>query len=114
VSTVVEVALFTDGVDAAVAFYELLLDAEPVARWPGGAVFAAGDTKVLIHDRAAGMDGGPPNEDHVAVGVPDLERACDAMRAQGHELLVEPRSYPWGRSAYLRDPDGRLVELSQA
>ena len=28
-------------------------------------------------------------------------------------VLVEPRAYPWGRSAYLRDPDGRLVELAE-
>jgi catechol 2,3-dioxygenase-like lactoylglutathione lyase family enzyme len=39
---------------------------------------------------------------------------CDAVRAEGVEFLVEPRDYPWGRSAYLRDPDGRLVELAQA
>jgi catechol 2,3-dioxygenase-like lactoylglutathione lyase family enzyme len=32
----------------------------------------------------------------------------------GLVLRVEPRDYPWGRSAYLRDPDGRLVELAQA
>jgi catechol 2,3-dioxygenase-like lactoylglutathione lyase family enzyme len=23
-----------------------------------------------------------------------------------------PRDLPWGRSAYVRDPDGRLVELA--
>jgi len=32
---------------------------------------------------------------------------------RGCALLFEPRDYPWGRSAYLRDPDGRLVELSE-
>ena len=42
-----------------------------------------------------------------------LEAACLALRATGVDLLVEPRDYPWGRSAYLRDPDGRLVELSE-
>lgn len=110
---VVEVALFTDDVEAGVAFYRLLLDAEPAAEWPGGAVFAAGGAKVLIHDRAAGMDGGPPNEDHVAVSAADLDAACERLRARGIALLVEPRSFPWGRSAYLRDPDGRLVELTQ-
>jgi catechol 2,3-dioxygenase-like lactoylglutathione lyase family enzyme len=34
--------------------------------------------------------------------------------SNGLRLLVEPRDYPWGRSAYLRDPDGRLVELAQS
>jgi catechol 2,3-dioxygenase-like lactoylglutathione lyase family enzyme len=47
------------------------------------------------------------------VSVADLERACDELRGRGIALLAEPREYPWGRSAYLRDPDGRLLELSQ-
>ena len=59
------------------------------------------------------MENGPPNEDHFAFSVADLDEACDELCAQGTSLLVEPRDYPWGRSAYLRDPDGRLVELAQ-
>lgn len=109
---VVEIALFTDDVEADLAYYRLLLDAEPTAEWPGGAIFAAGGAKVLIHDRRAGTDGGPPNEDHIAFAVSDLGAACERLRARGIALLVEPRDFPWGRSAYLRDPDGRLVELT--
>jgi catechol 2,3-dioxygenase-like lactoylglutathione lyase family enzyme len=45
--------------------------------------------------------------------VDDLDTTCDTLRAEGCDLLVEPRDYRWGRSAYLRDPDGRLVELAQ-
>jgi catechol 2,3-dioxygenase-like lactoylglutathione lyase family enzyme len=37
-----------------------------------------------------------------------------ALLADGCALLLEPRDYSWGRSAYLRDPDGRLVELAQS
>ena len=107
----VEIALFTDDVDATRAFYERLLGARPEASWPGGAVFAAGDVKLLVHERGAAPEDGPPNEDHVALGVADLEAACAALRADDVSLLVEPRDFPWGRSAYLRDPDGRLVEL---
>jgi catechol 2,3-dioxygenase-like lactoylglutathione lyase family enzyme len=110
----VEIALFTDDVDAVRGFYAQLVGAAPEAEWPGGGIFAAGSLKILVHERASGMTGGPPNEDHVAFGVPDLDRACDELRAQGVAFLVEPRAYPWGRSAYLRDPDGRLLELSQA
>jgi catechol 2,3-dioxygenase-like lactoylglutathione lyase family enzyme len=114
VSAVAEVALFTDDLGGGVAFYRLLLGAEAVLEWPGGAIFAVGGTKLLIHDRGAGMDGGPPNEDHFAVAVTDLDASCAALRVRGHALFVEPRDYPWGKSAYLRDPDGRLVELAQA
>lgn len=109
-----EVALFTDDVAAVSSFYRSLAGSAPVAAWPGGALFAFGDAKLLVHERAAAMDVGPPNEDHFAVSVADLDAACDAFRADGCELLLEPRDYQWGRSAYLRDPDGRLVELAQS
>lgn len=109
----VEIAFFTDGVDATRAFYERLLGLPPEASWPGGAVFAAGDLRLLVHERGAAAQDGPPNEDHVAFGVTDLADACATLRADGLSLLVEPRDFPWGRSAYLRDPDGRLVELAE-
>ena len=111
---ITEVALFTDDVAGAAAFYRSLMGAAPIAEWPGGALFAAGDAKILVHERAAAMEGGPPNEDHFALIVDDLDTICDALRSEGSELLVELRDYQWGRSAYLRDPDGRLVELAQA
>ena len=110
---IVEVALFTDDVPRLRAVYEQLLEATPEAEWPGGALFAVGGAKVLVHERAAAIEDGPPNEDHFALGVPDLDAACATVREQGHTFLVEPREYPWGRSAYLRDPDGRLVELTE-
>ena len=55
------------------------------------------------------MEDGPPNEDHVELGVADLDAACDDLRTRGVEFLVELCDFP-----YLRDPDGRLVELAQA
>jgi catechol 2,3-dioxygenase-like lactoylglutathione lyase family enzyme len=110
---VAEVALFTDDVESAKRFYGELLGVSPVADWPGGAIFAAGGAKILVHERAAAMEGGPPNEDHFALAVDDLNAACRELLARGLTFVLEPRDYPWGRSAYLRDPDGRLVELAQ-
>jgi catechol 2,3-dioxygenase-like lactoylglutathione lyase family enzyme len=109
-----EVALFTDDVPSVRGFYQTLLDAEPEAHWPGGAVFGAGSVKLLVHERGESPAGGPPNEDHIALGVTELDHVCEKLRRGGLTLLVEPRDFPWGRSAYLRDPDGRLVELAEA
>ena len=109
-----EIALFTDDVAGASSFYRRLLGAEPVAEWPGWALFAVGDGKLLVHERATAVADGPPNEDHFALAVDDLDAAGSALTAAGLAFLVEPRDYDWGRSAYLRDPDGRLVELAQA
>jgi catechol 2,3-dioxygenase-like lactoylglutathione lyase family enzyme len=114
VNPVAEIALFTHDVASVSAFYRELLETAPVAEWPGGVLFAAGDAKILVHERSAAMEGGPPNEDHYALAVDDLDATSDALQARGLTFLVEPRDYPWGRSAYLRDPDGRLVELAQA
>lgn len=65
----VEIALFTDDVEAAKSFYGRLVGAAPEAEWPGGAIFAVGALKLLVHERAGAMEDGPPNEDHFAVGV---------------------------------------------
>ena len=108
-----EIALFTDDVARATQFYRDLVGGAPAAEWPGGAVFAVGGAKVLVHERAAALEDGPPNEDHFAIAVDDLDGTCNVLSERGVALLVEARDYPWGRSAYLRDPDGRLVELVQ-
>jgi catechol 2,3-dioxygenase-like lactoylglutathione lyase family enzyme len=114
VTGLAEIALFTDDVERVAAFYRTLVGAAPVSEWPGGALFAIGDGKLLVHERSAALPDGPPNEDHYAVGVDDLDATYAALTAAGIEFLAEPRDYAWGRSAYLRDPDGRLVELAQA
>ncbi|MBA3375443.1 MAG: VOC family protein [Actinobacteria bacterium] len=112
-SGIAEIALFTDDVEAAKAFYGDLLSAEPEAEWLGGALFAAGSAKLLVHQRGTALEGDPPNEDHFAFTVRNLDAVCRELKDRGCALLFEPRDYPWGRSAYLRDPDGRLVELSE-
>jgi catechol 2,3-dioxygenase-like lactoylglutathione lyase family enzyme len=111
---VLEVARFTDDVESLKRFYRDLTGSAPEAEWPGGAVFALGDVKVLVHERAATLEGGPANEDHVAFDVDDVDAAFAELRARGHEVHLEPRDYEWGRSAYVRDPDGRIVELTRA
>lgn len=109
-----ETALFAEDVVAVGGFHRDVAGAAPVAEWPRGALFDVGGSKILVHERSAALEDGPPNEDHFALAVDDLEASCDALRAGGFVLLIEPREHPWGRSAYLRDSDGRLVELAQA
>ena len=75
-------------------------------RWPGGAIFDLDGAKLLIHVTGEAAEGRPPNVDHFALGVKDVDEAAQ-------RLGTEARDYDWGRSAYLRDPDGRLMELTQ-
>jgi catechol 2,3-dioxygenase-like lactoylglutathione lyase family enzyme len=104
VTSLAEIAVFTEDVAAVSAFYRRLLATDPVAEWPGGTLFAVGEGKLLVHERDATMTEGPPNEDHLALSVEDLDGTCSALVADGWSFLLEPRDYAWGRSAYLRDP----------
>jgi catechol 2,3-dioxygenase-like lactoylglutathione lyase family enzyme len=111
---IAELAYFTPDVAAMAAFYEQVLGVAPVARSDDMAIFTAGSTKVFIHKTYTPGDGDLPPENHVALAVPDVDKACQALASAGISIERPPQDYYWGRSAYLRDPEGRLIELSQA
>jgi hypothetical protein len=58
-TSLAEIAVFTDDVATASAFHRDVLG-DPVTEWPGGPLFAVGGDKLLVHERAAAMDDGPP------------------------------------------------------
>ena len=110
---VCEIARFTEDIPAMARFYQQLLGVEPQYQAEGIAIFVSGGVKILIHaNYTPGEDDLPP-EDHVAFAVPDVDRTCARLVENGLHLVSEPRDWPWGRSAHLRDPDGHLIELSQ-
>jgi catechol 2,3-dioxygenase-like lactoylglutathione lyase family enzyme len=105
---IAEVALFTPDVARLTAFYERLLGRPADSRSDGHASFELGGTTLFIHVSGNGV-AGAPDEDHVAFALDQ-----DGAAARARELGVEvegPRDFDWGRSAYLRDPDGRAIEL---
>lgn len=57
----------------------------------------------------------PPAQDQFMLifGVDDVDAEVRRIREQGGEIDKEPANFPdWGyRGAYLRDPEGNLVEL---
>ena len=106
-----EGALFTTEVDGLAAFYERVLGVAPAERSEGHAVFALGETVLRIHAAVDPAPGDPPAEDHVAFAVEGLDGRAAAVAAGGGDV-DGLRDLPWGRSAYVRDPDGRLVELA--
>ena len=108
----VEMAFFSDDVPAMTAFYRKLLGQEPVYDGGNIAIFQQGEVKIFLHERyePAGPDDLPP-ENHTAFAVPDVDAACAELAGQGLIIEVPRRDYYWGRSAYLRNPDGFLIEL---
>jgi len=109
----VELAYFTDDVKAMENFYRGLLGAEPVARSDDMAIFMSGQTKIFIHRKYVPTAGELPADNHIAFAVEDVDAACEKLTQQGLTLEVPPQDYYWGRSAYLRDPDGHMVEITK-
>lgn len=107
----IEIAKFTDKVAEVSRFYRQLLGVEPVAESPDMAIFINNGVKIFIHKMyEAGMSDLPP-EDHIAFAVEDVGETCEDLRTRGLKVEAPPNDYYWGRSAYLRDPDGQLIEL---
>jgi len=52
---------------------------------------------------------------HVALGVEDIYRTCDELRAKGATITREPGPMKHGGSeiAFIEDPDGYKIELIQ-
>ncbi len=109
---IAEVARFTSKPRELANFYAAILDS-PVPEESGDAFnFNVEGVNLFIHpaDDAVPEPGWPRGVDHVAFEVEDLEKECERLRHEGFEV-EGPRDFPWGRSAYLNDPDGRMVEL---
>ena len=106
-----ELALFTADVAGVTDFYERVLGVAPAERSERHAVFPLGELVLRIHVAVDPALGDPPAGDHVAFTVEELDDHAAELTAAGIEL-DGPRDLPWGRSAYVRDPDGRLVELT--
>lgn len=104
-----ELSRFVVDIEAAVDYYEQFLDAKPVSAWPGGAVFDLGGPVLLLHEATEHDEA--PGEDHPAFAVDDVDAACERLERAGVDIEWPPADYDWGRSAYLRDPAGNLVEL---
>ena len=52
--------------------------------------------------------------DQLTMRVPDCRRAYEILKSRGAQFLTPP--YDWGQEirCFFRDPDGRLLEISEA
>lgn len=108
-----EIAFFTENVPGMTDFYRRLLAVEPVAHSETMAIFFTGETKIFIHYKYLPENGELRPENHHAFMVENVDRASEQLVAQGLGLEIPPQDFYWGRSAYLRDPDGHQIEIVQ-
>ncbi|MBL8061724.1 MAG: VOC family protein [Anaerolineales bacterium] len=109
----IEIAKFTDKVAEVSSFYRQFLGVKPVAASPDMTIFINDGVKIFIHKIYEAGTGDLPPEDHFAFAVEDVDKTCEDLQTRGLMVETPPNDYYWGRSAYLRDPDGQLIELTQ-
>lgn len=117
--------LVVEDLELSVAFYRDVLGADLDREYGGtSAVFRFQGTWLLL------VTGGEPTEDkpdvtfvppadstrvdhELTIRVPDCHAAYEALKGRGAEFLTAP--YDWGGEirCFFRDPDGRLLEISE-
>jgi catechol 2,3-dioxygenase-like lactoylglutathione lyase family enzyme len=115
--------LIVEDLDRAVAFYTGVLGIALSHRSGGYAQLVTGPTRLALYSRehmaaTLGTPVEPParNAPGFEIGflVPDVDEAWTALTQAGAEPVKEPTDRFWGqRTAYVRDPDGHLIELVQ-
>lgn len=117
------VVLVVDDLDRSLDFYTGVLGLALGHRSGPFAQLETGATRVALYERGAmetTLDIGPlrppaPDAPGFELGfkVDDVDAAYAELAAAGARPVTPPTDRPWGqRTAYLRDPDGHLVELA--
>lgn len=117
------IILLVDDLDRALAFYTQVLGLRLGHRSGDYAQLDTGTTRLGLYRRTAMAQvvGFPlhtpdPNAPGFELGfkVPDVDVAFAELTARGATATTPPTTRPWGqRTAYVRDPDGHLIELAQ-
>jgi catechol 2,3-dioxygenase-like lactoylglutathione lyase family enzyme len=107
------------------AFYQDVLGAEVFREYGSSVVLHFLGTWLLL------VSGGPPTADkpgvrfappadpatvahEMTIRVPDCRAAYATLLDRGAEFLTPPVEYEWEVRCFFRDPDGHLLEISQA
>jgi catechol 2,3-dioxygenase-like lactoylglutathione lyase family enzyme len=118
--------LVVSDLDRSRAFYRDVVGAELYREYGGtSAVFRFLGNWLLL------VTGGEPTEDkptvtfaapedpdrvdhQMIIGVPDCRAAYETLLSRGAPFLTPPVDHGWEVRCFFRDPDGHLIELSEA
>jgi catechol 2,3-dioxygenase-like lactoylglutathione lyase family enzyme len=117
------VVLIVGDLDRALKFYTDVLGLRLGHRSGDFAQLDTGATRLALYTRIAmaktvGIPLQPPAQDapgfEIGFKVNDVDAAFAELLQRGAAAVTSPTNRPWGqRTAYVRDPDGHLIELAQ-
>jgi|ERR1700674_1044893 lactoylglutathione lyase len=117
------IILIVADLDRAVQFYADVLGLPLGHRSGAYAQFNTGATRLALYRRDAmtetlGISLKPPMDDapgfELGFKVVDVDAAFVEITERGATAVTLPTDRPWGqRTAYVRDPDGYLIEFAQ-
>ena len=123
-STLDYTVLIVGDLDRSLGFYVEVLGLELNHRSGPYAQLRTGATRLALYERAAmsrtlGVDLAPPAPDapgfEIGFFVTSVDTAYAELVVSGADPVTPPTDRPWGqRTAYVRDPDGHLIELVQS
>jgi catechol 2,3-dioxygenase-like lactoylglutathione lyase family enzyme len=118
--------LVVDDVERSKAFYSGVLGAEVRREYGGTSVVLRflGTWLLLVTGGGPTADKpdvsfAPPHDratasHEIIIAVPDCRAAYAELLERGAEFLTPPVEYEWEIRCFFRDPDGHLIELSEA
>jgi catechol 2,3-dioxygenase-like lactoylglutathione lyase family enzyme len=113
-------------IDRARTFYRDVLGAEVFREYGGTSVVLRflGTWILLVTGGGPTADkpnvtfappGDPARVSHeITIRVPDCRRAYEVLRSRGAQFITPPVEYEWEIRGFFRDPDGHLLEISEA
>ncbi len=106
--------------EASIDFYRRMFDAEVVLRrnLPGSkriVYLRIGENMLELMEMGPALPAVDPREHygvhHIGIRVDDFESAYRKLKEKGADFLGEPIEAPGSRLAFLREPNGAVIEL---
>lgn len=107
------ITIFTNNISQLTDFYNNLLNMEPLESTEMSSLFVIDGFRYFIHKNHEPSPDLPPSENHFEFEVKDVKQSIEELIKKGLKVEFPPKNYYWGKSAYLRDLDGRLIEIHE-